>query len=71
MSAMTTTNPARVRKFGQISAVVGGLMTRYKKHRLYRRTTAELESLTDRELLDFGINRIAIYQVAHESVYGM
>jgi uncharacterized protein YjiS (DUF1127 family) len=39
-------------------------------HRLYRRTLAELEALNDRELADLGLSRLAIREVAHDSVYG-
>ena len=39
-------------------------------HRLYRQTLDELQALNDRELSDLGIARLAIRDVARDSVYG-
>lgn len=39
-------------------------------YRLYRRTLAELEVLSNRELRDLGISRFAVRQVAYDAVYG-
>jgi uncharacterized protein YjiS (DUF1127 family) len=51
-----------------------GLLARLNKtladYRTYRRTYAELASLTDRELADLGISRVAIRDIAREAVYG-
>lgn len=49
--------------FGRLSAVVAD-------YRLYRRTLAELEALSDRELQDLGMSRLCIRDVAREAVYG-
>jgi uncharacterized protein YjiS (DUF1127 family) len=38
--------------------------------RLYRQTRAELEALSDRELVDLGISRYDIDAIARQSVYG-
>ena len=38
--------------------------------RLYRRTLAELNTMTDRELADLGLSRFQIPAVAREAVYG-
>jgi uncharacterized protein YjiS (DUF1127 family) len=39
-------------------------------YRLYRRTLAELEGLSNRELRDLGISRHLVRQIAREAVYG-
>lgn len=39
-------------------------------YRLYRRTLAELEGLSNRELRDLGISRFSVRQIAREAVYG-
>lgn len=51
-----------------------GVIARLRKaladYRLYRRTLAELESLSSRELRDLGLSRFSIREIAHDSVYG-
>lgn len=51
-----------------------GLVARLRKavadYKLYRRTLAELQGMTSRELRDLGISSYSIRQVAFESVYG-
>ena len=51
----------------------GSWLSRIRKsfadYRLYRRTMEELESLSDRELNDLGLSRIALRDVARQAVY--
>lgn len=51
-----------------------GLLDRVREgfgsYRLYRRTIGELNALTDRELGDIGVTRVAIRDLARASVYG-
>lgn len=58
-------------EFGQarpgLFARLNGAISDY---RLYRRTLAELEGLSNRELRDLGISRFAVRQVAYDAVYG-
>lgn len=54
---------ARTGLFARISGAIAD-------YKLYRRTLAELESLSNRELRDLGLSRFSIRQIAHESVYG-
>ena len=42
----------------------------WTQYRTYRRTLAELESLSNRELRDLGVSRHSIRQIARDSVYG-
>ena len=39
-------------------------------YRSYRRTVEELSHLSDRELADFGMDRLSIRTIAREHVYG-
>lgn len=50
--------------FDRISAVVA----RFNEWRSYRRTVAELSSLTDRELHDIGITRADINAIARGDI---
>lgn len=51
-----------------------GFVARSRKaladYRLYRKTLAELQTLTERELQDLGLSRFSIREVAYDSVYG-
>jgi uncharacterized protein YjiS (DUF1127 family) len=55
---------------GRLGALLERLSKRYVDHRLYRRTLAELEGLNDRELLDIGVSRLSVRDLAWSSVYG-
>lgn len=50
-----------------IIARIAGLWTR---HALYRRTLAELDALSDRELADIGISRYDIPAIARDTARG-
>ena len=54
----------------RIRSVVADLDGALARRALYRRTVSELQSLSDRELADFGIARSGIRGLARESVYG-
>lgn len=41
----------------------------WTKHRQFRSTVEELNSLTDRELRDLGISRYQITEIARSAVY--
>ena len=49
---------------------VEGLADRWRRYRLFRRTYAELDALSTRELDDLGISRSMITRLAHEAAYG-
>ena len=46
------------------------VLTAISQRRVYARTVAELNSLTDRELTDLGISRLGITEIAREAAYG-
>lgn len=49
---------------------VEGLADRWRRYRLFRRTYAELDALSTRDLDDLGISRSMITRLAHEAAYG-
>jgi uncharacterized protein YjiS (DUF1127 family) len=49
---------------------IEGLSDRWRRYRLFRRTYAELDALTTRELDDLGISRSMITRLAYEAAYG-
>ena len=46
------------------------LLKRVQDYRMYRRTFAELDTLSDNELNDLGLSRYDLERAAYESVYG-
>ena len=70
---MAHTSEFRVAGFSiapRITEVRAAFAKRIEQYKTYRRTLAELESLTARELADIGLNRHALREIAHESAYG-
>ena len=57
-----------------ISARLGAIVTAFKaklaRRAIYVQTLRELESLSDRELLDLGISPQSIHAVAAQAAYG-
>ncbi len=56
--------------FPAIGAVFAALIEAWRRARIYRKTYAELNGLSARELDDLGISRSMISRVAHEAAYG-
>ena len=50
--------------------LLAGIRKSLADYRLYRQTLTELDALSNRELRDLGLSRLAIRQVAYDSVYG-
>ncbi len=46
------------------------LWQRYRQYRLYRKTLAEMQRMSTRELADFGLERCELNRIAHTCVYG-
>ena len=70
---MVYVNTARVARKGLIDRILGlnqTVATWVRQRRVYAQTVAELNALTDRELADLGISRLAIADIAHEAAYG-
>ena len=61
----TTLAPASGRS---LSTLFADLVARYERHRKFRQTVLELQSLSDRELADLGMTRSMIRRIALEAV---
>lgn len=70
MAYVNATPLARKGVFDRISSLKDLILTAIRQRRIYERTVAELNSLTDRELNDLGISRFSIPELARESAYG-
>ena len=70
MAYVNSTPIARKGIFDRFSGLKDTLLTAIRQRRIYERTVAELNSLTDRELNDLGISRFSIPELARESAYG-
>ena len=46
------------------------LADKFRRYTLYRNTLRELDSLSDRDLLDLGLSRSMVETVAHDAAYG-
>jgi len=70
MAYVNTTRVARKGLLDRLAVLKDGVVTALQQRRIYVRTLAELNALSDRELTDLGISRLAIPEVAHEAAYG-
>jgi uncharacterized protein YjiS (DUF1127 family) len=70
MAYVTTTRIARKGLVYRLTVLKTAVLTAVQARRVYLRTVAELNALTDRELADLGIARAAIPEIAHEAAYG-
>jgi uncharacterized protein YjiS (DUF1127 family) len=66
---MTQTAPSAAARRSWLPSVEG-LADQWRRYRLFRRTYAELDALTTRELDDLGISRSMITRLAREAAYG-
>jgi uncharacterized protein YjiS (DUF1127 family) len=70
MAYVNTTRVARKGVLDRLSVLKDGIVTALHQRRVYARTAAELNALTDRELADLGIVRLSIPEIAREAAYG-
>jgi uncharacterized protein YjiS (DUF1127 family) len=70
MAYLNTTQTARGGLLARIALLKDGVATALQQRRIYTRTVAELNALSDRELGDLGISRLSIPEIAHEAAYG-
>jgi uncharacterized protein YjiS (DUF1127 family) len=70
MAYVTTTPVARKGLADRLAVVKDVVLAAINQRRVYARTVAELNSLTDRELTDLGISRLGITEIAREAAYG-
>jgi uncharacterized protein YjiS (DUF1127 family) len=70
MAYAHSTQVARGGLLARLAVLKDGIATAVQQRRTYSRTLAELNALSDRELADLGIGRLAIPDIAHEAAYG-
>ncbi len=70
MAYVNTTRTAQKGFADRLAYVKDIVLTAVAQRRVYTRTVAELNSLTDRELADLGISRLGITEIAREAAYG-
>ncbi|WP_375691418.1 DUF1127 domain-containing protein [Pseudooceanicola sp. LIPI14-2-Ac024] len=69
MAMMTDTNAGATPSKGFFSRFIENMGERLTRYGAYRKTVAELQALSDRELRDFGANRTMIRSLAYEQAY--
>ena len=70
MAYVNSTPIARKGFIDRLSVLKDQILTAIQRRRIYERTVSELNNLSDRELLDLGISRFSIPELARESAYG-
>lgn len=70
MAYVNTNSIARKGFADRLAFVKDAVLTAINQRRVYARTVAELNALTDRELVDLGISRLSITEIAREAAYG-
>jgi uncharacterized protein YjiS (DUF1127 family) len=70
MAYVNTTRVARKGFADRLFAVKASVLTALHQRRVYGRTLAELNALSDRELADLGISRMSIPEIAHQAAFG-
>ncbi|NHB77129.1 DUF1127 domain-containing protein [Rhodobacter calidifons] len=70
MAYANTTSIARKGIADRLADLKDAVLTAIAQRRVYARTVAELNALTDRELADLGISRLRIAEIAREAAYG-
>jgi uncharacterized protein YjiS (DUF1127 family) len=70
---MAYVNSDRIARKGlmdRVAALKEVILTALVQRRVYEKTVAELNALSDRELADLGIARMNIAEIAREAAYG-
>ncbi len=62
-------NSTTVSVFDRVKNVFKNIAQSVRDYRMYAKTRAELEALTDRELDDLGVSRLQLDEIAREAVY--
>lgn len=70
MAAFAHTSIDRAPVASRIAATVAAARDAFGRYKIYRATVNELDSLSNRELADIGMNRSMIKSVATEAAYG-
>lgn len=69
MAFVTSHQSSPAAFFDRVSAAMSSFKQARLDQRMFRKTLAELRSLSDRELQDLGLSRSNLFEVAQQSVY--
>ena len=69
MSAMDILSRQTAGRQTRASRLVGDVTARVERYKTYRRTLADLETLSDRELADLGMSRAMLRAIAYKAAY--
>ena len=64
-----TTSPVEFNLFARIQRLVEGFRTRRAQRLAFNRAYGELQLLSDREMMEFGLHRSDLYEMARATVY--
>ena len=67
--AFTATTPRGFHIVARINSVIAALKAAHKRRVAYNSTITELSALSNRELMDLGVDRHDIQRIAYEHVY--
>jgi len=70
MAYVNTTRVAGKGLLDRLASLKDAVVAALIQRRVYDRTVAELNALSDRELSDLGISRLGITDIAREAAYG-
>ncbi|MBL9050409.1 MAG: DUF1127 domain-containing protein [Tabrizicola sp.] len=70
MAYVNTATAARKGLLDRVASLKDAVIAAIMQRRIYDRTVAELNALSDRELSDLGISRLGITEIAREAAYG-
>jgi uncharacterized protein YjiS (DUF1127 family) len=70
MAYANSTTIARKGFLDRLAVLKDSIATAINQRRIYERTVAELNQLSDRDLTDLGISRLSIPDLAREAAYG-
>ena len=69
MSTLDTFTRSTAGRQSRVARLVGDLTQRVERYKTYRRTLDDLETLSDRELVDLGLSRTMLRAVAYKAAY--
>lgn len=70
MAYVNSTRVAHSSVFERVSGLFAGFAAAVQRRRVYAQTLNELRALSDRELMDLGISRSMITEIARDAAYG-
>jgi uncharacterized protein YjiS (DUF1127 family) len=70
MAYVNTTRATKLSVADRFAALFAGLNAAAQRRRVYTQTLHELRSLSERELIDLGMHRSMITEIAREAAYG-